>query len=197
MGAGKSTASQAFEALGIEVVDADQLAHAVTGPGGRAMPDIAAQFGPSVVQADGGLNRNAMRALAFGEVTARQRLEAIVHPLVGEAAQQALQGATSPYVIYAVPLWFEKHGRARPDWVWRVVVVDLPEAIQRARVQARSALPEDQLTAMLARQARREDRLSIADHVLINASDPGALKSQVEALHRTLLTALDQPESPG
>ncbi|MEY3670199.1 MAG: hypothetical protein RL258_1595 [Pseudomonadota bacterium] len=193
MGAGKSTAARAFTNLGISVVDADALAHGVTGPGGLALPALRAAFGEALVSEAAGLDRVAMRTQAFEDPEIRQRLEAIVHPLVAEQAEQRLAAAEGPYAVYMVPLWIERQGADRagwPDWAWRVVVIDLPEPVQRSRILARSPMPEETLQAMLARQAGRSERLAIADYAIANDQGPEALALAITCLHDRLLRDL-------
>lgn len=200
MGAGKSTAARAFEDLGIAVVDADALAHEVTGPGGRALPALRAAFGEPLVGEATGLDRVAMREKAFQDPGIRQRLESIVHPLVAEQAEQRLLAAKSPYAVYMVPLWIERQGADRahwPAWVWRVLVIDVPEALQQTRIRARSPMPEATLRAMLARQSGRSARLTIADYAITNDRGPEVLASAVVCLHDRLLRDLAAAEAHG
>ncbi|NBT74740.1 MAG: dephospho-CoA kinase [Betaproteobacteria bacterium] len=196
MGAGKSSACNAFRSLGIAIVDADEIAHRVTASGGRAIPGILSIFGSQLLQEDGALNRDAMRSLAFKDPEALRQLEGIVHPLVRDEARLELARAQGPYVVYAVPLWVETQGSQRPDWVWRVVVIDLPEDLQRARVLARQPIAQDTLDGMLARQATRAQRLAAADIVLSNNGTPDDLRAAVRELHRSLLACLDQRSPP-
>ena len=198
MGAGKSTAARAFADLDIAVVDADALAHAVTGPGGKALPALRAAFGGALVGEAAGLDRVAMRERAFQDPAIRVRLESIVHPLVAEQAEQRLLAAESLYAVYMVPLWIERQGadRARwPAWAWRVVVIDLPEALQQTRILARSPMPEETLRSMLARQAGRSQRLAIADYAIANDQGPEALASAIACLHDRLLRDLAAAEA--
>lgn len=189
MGAGKSTAAQAFTDKGILVLDADALVHGLTGPGGRAVPALADAFGPTFVSQEKGLDRVAMREHVFQDPSARQRLEAIVHPLVAELALSRLAAAEGPYSVYMVPLWVERQGQDRaawPAWAWRLLVIDLPEPEQWQRVMRRSPMPSDTLAAMLARQATRQQRLAVADYAIRNVGDPERLRASVDMLHDRL-----------
>ncbi|MEY4082745.1 MAG: putative dephospho-CoA kinase [Pseudomonadota bacterium] len=188
MGMGKSTACSLLQELGIEVVDADSLAHQLTQPDGEAIAAIEAVFGRSVIRADGGLDRPAMRARAFESPGQRVQLESILHPLIQAAAQEALGRARGPYCVYAVPLWAEVYGHQRPDWAWRVVTLDLPTDIQLARIRSRGAPPDDELQAMLDRQASRRDRRQSADLVIDNRGSLDDLRREIRALHTRLVS---------
>ena len=185
IGCGKSTVADLFAALGASVVDTDLIAHALTAPHGAAMPAIVAAFGAGYADADGALDRAKMRALAFSDPAARQRLERILHPLIRDATAAAAAAATGPYVIYVVPLLIESGSwRAR---VSRILAVDCPENEQISRVMARNGLPEAQVKAIMAAQVSRQARLAAADDVIRNDDGLGALAPQVERLHRNYL----------
>lgn len=185
IGCGKTTAAQLFEQLGASVVDTDAIAHALTAAGGAAMAAIRTRFGPRYVQADGSLDRAAMRALVFTDQGARQDLEAILHPLIREASIEAVREARGPYVLLMVPLLVETGGY--PGLVDRVLVIDCDATRQVERVRARSQLSEDQVRAIMATQAAREDRLRAADDLIRNDADHGALAEQVRHLHARYL----------
>ncbi|MCL2656216.1 MAG: dephospho-CoA kinase [Betaproteobacteria bacterium] len=182
IGSGKSAVAHCFAAHGIEIVDTDALAHELTGAKGAAMPAICAAFGQQVMCADGALDRAAMREIVFNDASARERLEAILHPMIRTESVARVRQATSPYVILAVPLLIESGAyRARCD---RVLVIDCPEALQVERVRIRSGLSESQTRAIMAAQASRADRLAAADDVIDNSRDLDALTAQVAALDR-------------
>ena len=181
IGSGKSTVADAFAALGAGIVDTDQIAHSLTTPNGAAMPAILAEFGPTVADATGAMDRSAMRQLVFSDPLARRRLEAILHPMIGAESTRALEAIGGPYRIVVVPLLVEgRHWRSRVD---RILVVDCPRALQIERVIQRSGLAREQIEAILDAQATREERLSQADDVIDNSGSPEALTSQINALH--------------
>ena len=185
IGCGKSTVADLFAAQGIAVVDTDLIAHELTGPAGAAMPEIVAAFGSGVVASQGGLDRAAMRRLAFADSAARQRLEGILHPRIRGEAERLCAQAMTPYVLLVVPLLIEAGVyRAR---VRRVLVVDCDEATQVSRVMARSGLTSDEVRAIMATQLSRAERLAAADDVVSNAGGREALEPQVLALHRDYL----------
>ncbi|HEU4853537.1 MAG TPA: dephospho-CoA kinase [Telluria sp.] len=185
IGSGKSLVGFMFAERGVTVIDTDAIAHAMTAPHGPAMARIAAEFGTGFVAADGSLDRAQMRALVFSDPGARQRLEAILHPMIREAANAAAVNATGPYTIFVVPLLVESG-----DWrerVARVLVVDCPEALQVQRVVARNGLAESQVQAIMATQASRAERLAAADDVIVNDTEIDVLELRVEALHQQYL----------
>ena len=194
IGSGKSTVADLFVARGAALVDTDAIAHELTGPQGAAMAAIAAAFGPAAVAARGALDRAAMRRQVFADATARQRLEAILHPLIRAESDRRCQAARAPYVILAVPLLVES-GSYR-ERVQRVLVVDCPEAVQVARVMARNGLGEAEVQAILAAQASRQQRLAVAADVVDNGGDAAALVPQVERLHRQYLAAASGIHAP-
>lgn len=186
VGCGKTTVADLFAALGATVVDTDLIAHALTVPDGAAMPAILAEFGPGFATPEGALDRAKMRALAFTDAGARQRLEHILHPLIRQATAAAAAAATGPYVVFVVPLLIESGSwRGR---VSRILAIDCPENLQISRVMARNGLQEAQVQAIMAAQVSREARLAAADDVIRNDDGIEALAPQVERLHRFYLT---------
>jgi dephospho-CoA kinase len=169
IGSGKSTVAGLLEALGATRIDADALARATTAAGGAAIPAIRDAFGPALLNVEGALDRDRMRQLAFADSSARARLEAIVHPLVGlsiEHAAREAQTAGARCVVFDIPLLVESaHWRKRLD---RVLVVDCHSDTQIQRVMQRNGLPRAEVQAIMGAQASREQRLQAADAVLFN-----------------------------
>ncbi|MFN6960787.1 MAG: dephospho-CoA kinase [Rhodocyclaceae bacterium] len=182
IGSGKSAAAERFAARGVPVVDTDAISRALTGPGGAAVVPIRAAFGAGVITADGALDRAAMRRIAFADPMARKRLESILHPLIrAESEARLCRLASAEYAILVVPLLIESGAfRSRVD---RVCVVDCPEELQIARVMARSGLSRDEILAIIAAQASREERLAAADDVIDNTQGLADLDAQVARLH--------------
>ena len=170
IGSGKSTAAQMLADLGAAIIDADAIARSVTAPGGAAMGAIATAFGRDYVRADGALDRDRMRALAFADPNARQRLESIIHPLVGQETQQQARNAVAAgkqLVVFDIPLLVES-GRWR-ERLDRVLVVDCSSATQIQRVTARSSdMTAASVERIIAAQAPRLRRLAAADIVICN-----------------------------
>ena len=182
IGSGKSTVARRLATLGALVVDTDALAHALTAPGGAAIPAIAAAFGPDMIGPDGAMDRAKMRALVFGDPAQRQRLEAILHPMIGDATHaQASRAGAGQAVVFDVPLLTESGTwRQRVD---RIVVVDCATTTQVARVVARSRWTADAVERAIAHQATREQRRAIADAVIVNEGLTLAqLEAEVDAL---------------
>jgi len=185
IGSGKSAVAVLFAELGADIVDTDAIAHQLTGRGGAAIEPIRAAFGGSVITPEGALDRAAMRRLVFSDPAAKQRLEAILHPMIRVEADLRCVSAQGAYVILVVPLLVETGSyRGRVD---RILVVDCAEATQVARTMARSGLTEAEVRSIMAVQAGREARLAAADDVIDNDGDLEALRAQVEALHRRYL----------
>lgn len=168
IGSGKSTVSQMLVELGAHLVDTDAISRALTAPGGDAIPHIARQFGDDFIDPTGAMDRVRMRELAFTDLSAMARLEAILHPLIGlHADQHADLALPNQHIIYDVPLLAES-GRKWKDKVDRILVVDCEPETQIARVMVRSGWPREAVEAVLAKQAQRETRRALADHIILN-----------------------------
>jgi len=194
IGSGKSAAAEEFARLGATVVDADAIAHELTGPGGAAVPAIRSLFGDAYVDSTGAMDRDKVRALAFTDVDAKRRLEGLLHPMIRDESRKRIDAATGPYVVYVVPLLVES-GDYR-DRVQRVLVVDCPEDAQVARVRRRSGLGDAQIRRIIAAQAPRAARLAAADDVIDNSTTLDALRQAVSRLHAQYLAlAAGSPSS--
>ncbi|MEZ5627830.1 MAG: dephospho-CoA kinase [Rhodocyclaceae bacterium] len=185
IGSGKSAASDRFGLCGAAIVDTDLIARELTAAGGAALPAIRASFGDELIATDGALDRAAMRARAFADPAERQRLEAILHPMIRAESDHQCAAAEAPYVVLVVPLLIESGSyRQRCQ---RIAVVDCDEAVQVSRVMSRSGLPRDQVEAIMAAQLPRADRLAAADDVIDNSGNLEQLYRQVDALHMRYL----------
>ncbi len=189
IGSGKSSAAKFFAALGACVIDADEIAHELTQPHGAAISAIRQDFGEGFITVEGALNREKMRGLVFSDNASRQKLEAILHPLIHMAAARSAALAASPYVIMVVPLLLETGGYR--EMVQRVLVVDCDEQKQIVRAMARSGLSAHEVRAIMATQIARQQRLQQADDVIVNDSDLAHLQQQVAALHQKYLALAD------
>ncbi|XKH61400.1 dephospho-CoA kinase [Halomonas sediminis] len=181
---GKSTVVRAFESLGVPWVDADDVAREVVQPGEPALEAIAERFGPCVLQESGSLDRRKLRDIIFNDPEQRLWLESVTHPRVRERLLEhlaRLQASQPAYVMLVSPLLFESGQDALVD---RCVVVDVPEALQLQRTQARDDVSESQVRAILAVQLSRQERLSRADDVIDNSCSEAEMREQVAQLDR-------------
>jgi dephospho-CoA kinase len=181
---GKSTVSKFFAELGVPVIDADEISRLVVQPGSAGLAGIVRRFGSGVLDADGSLNRRALRALIFEDAAARRDLEAILHPLIRGEMEAIAERAGGEYQIFAIPLLVEGGPSDRVD---RILVVDADEESQVGRVMARDRIPEPQARAILAAQASRAARLAAADDVISNSGTVADLRQQVTKLHAKYL----------
>lgn len=166
IGSGKSTVASMLQTHGATVIDADTISRACTASSGLAIPAIATTFGAQFIAADGSLDRDRMRLLVFDKPSARQALEAIVHPLVGDEIRRQIDAAATPCIVFDIPLLVESpRWRAQLD---RVLVVDCLPATQKARVRERSSWNETTVDAAMRSQATRQQRLAAADLVVHN-----------------------------
>lgn len=179
---GKTTVANLFAAHGVPLVDSDLIAREVVEPGQPALAAVADAFGPDVLGPDGRLDRRRLRDIIFSDPTARARLEAILHPAIrAEMERQSAAAAEAgPYQVLVIPLLAEGGRRDRAD---RVLVVDVPEALQVERLMARDTVSREQAQASLQAQASRAARLAIADDVVTNTGRIEDLREQVARLH--------------
>jgi dephospho-CoA kinase len=177
---GKSTVARLFAALGVPIIDTDELAREVVAPGTPLLRSIASRFGTELIRPDGSLDRRALRDLVFATAQDRDDLEAMTHPAIRELVEVRSAAAGGPYQVIAIPLLVEKGAAYRLD---RVLVVDCDESLQIRRLQARDGSTLEQAKAILAAQASRAQRLSFADDVIANEGELASLRDQVEALH--------------
>lgn len=181
IGSGKSTVAACLVACGAHLVDTDAIARALTQPDGAAMPALAAAFGGQALTAEGALDRDHMRRLVFADADAKRRLEAILHPLIGQEAQRQAARAQGRPVVFDVPLLAESpHWRSR---VQRVLVVDCEASTQIERVARRPGWTAEAAARVVAQQAPRALRRSVADAVIHNEGlSLQALHAEVQAL---------------
>jgi dephospho-CoA kinase len=180
IGSGKSAVADAFRRLGVEVVDADAIAHEVSAPGREGHRAVVDAFGPAVLDAGGELDRAKLRRGAFTDAAYRARLEAALHPAIRAEIQRRVTGWRGAYGVLVVPLLLERGGTA--ELADRVLVVDCPEDEQVRRTRARSGLSETEVRAIMAAQLPRAARLARADDVLDNAGPPEAIAPAVARL---------------
>lgn len=184
---GKSEVTRRFEALGVPVFDADLAAREALAPGSPGLAAVVQAFGPEVLAEDGDLDRHAMRQRVFADEAARRQLEAIVHPVVRACLRRQITNCQAPYAVLAIPLLSESGGRKRWPVIDRILVVDVPAAVQIQRLVARDQVDETLARRMLATQASRAQRLAIADDVIANDGALATLDAEVSRLHRRYL----------
>jgi dephospho-CoA kinase len=197
IGSGKSAAAACFADHGVALIDTDVIARELTAADGAAIAPIVATFSATVLNAEGALDRAAMRQRAFADLAVRTRLEGILHPLIrAESERQVCRLASAdfsfPYIVLVVPLLVES-GVYR-DRIGRVAVVDCPEEMQIARVMARNGLSRAEVLAIMAAQASRAERLAAADDVIVNDAGLDKLRDQVARAHAAYL-AMAQSQS--
>ena len=181
---GKSTAAKFFGALGVPILDSDQVARDVVEPGQPPLERLVERFGRKILTPDGHLDRPALRDIVFSDPKARADLEALTHPAIGAAMEARSAAAGGPYQILVIPLLVEKNLASHVD---RVLVVDCDEELQIRRLRDRDGSTPEQVQAILKAQAPRAVRLKAADDVIHNDSDMSAVRDQVAALHQRYL----------
>ena len=187
IGSGKSTVADRFAKLGAAIIDTDVISHQLTGPDGRAMPEIIACFGSEIANSTGAMDRAAMRGRVFSDSDARRKLEAILHPMIRAESVLRLQAVTAPYALLVVPLLVENLASYQ-HLLNRIAVVDCEESQQLARISSRSGISLEQAKSILAVQANQASRLQIADDLIENRGDLVGLDHQIQRLHQKYLT---------
>lgn len=183
---GKTAVSDHFAHLGAPIIDTDRISRELVEPGKAALVEIQKQLGNRFIRTDGTLNRKLLREHVFSDAGDRKTLENILHPAIREAVECRLSELRDePYAIVVVPLLTENGLMTMVD---RVLVVDVPEALQIRRVCDRDYISEQQAEKILTAQASRAERKAIADDIIENSGDLQALHRQIEALHRQYLT---------
>ncbi len=194
IGSGKSAVTERFAALGVPVIDADLVSRELVAPGQPALDEIARRFGGHVVDARGRLLRPALRQIVFNDEPARQALNDILHPRIHARLRADAQAADYPYALLAIPLLAEsRHGYA---WLDRVLVVDAPMEVQIERAMRRDGMDRASAQRLIAAQATREERLALADDVIVNDGPIQALDDSVARLHQFYLRLADERGAP-
>ena len=192
IGSGKSAASDWFAQQGIDIIDADVIAHEVVVKGSSTLRKIQRKFGDWVLNANGDMDRAAVRTHVFTYPDALIELEAITHPAIREAAKKQLAESTSPYVVLSAPLLIEAAEAGLANLCQRILVMDATENTQLARASQRDALSVQKIEAIMVNQLSREERNRHADDVVLNENDLAALYVQLEPLHQDYLKLAQQ-----
>ncbi|GAK84632.1 dephospho-CoA kinase [Vibrio ponticus] len=182
---GKTTVANIFrDQFAIEIVDADVVAREVVEPGSEGLDAITARYGQTILQADGNLNRSALREIIFSQPEEKQWLDALLHPMIRRNMQQQLAQVSSEYALLVIPLMVENNLQQLAD---RVLVVDVDEELQVERTMNRDGVSRQQAESILQSQASREQRLAIANDVIKNHSQNQQLLPQITELHKKYL----------
>ncbi|MFK8021232.1 MAG: dephospho-CoA kinase [Pseudomonadales bacterium] len=184
IGSGKTAVTDRFSQLGITIVDADLASRVIVEPGRTALIKIAEHFGDDILLESGELNRAELRSRIFSEPTEREWLEQLTHPLIGEEIARQLENSTSPYTIFVSPLLIET---TQAQLTHRILLVDVPVEVQIARTMQRDDNSEEQVRAIIASQASREERHAKTDDIILNDQGLDWLDQEVARLHKLYL----------
>ncbi|MCB6183638.1 dephospho-CoA kinase [Leeia sp. TBRC 13508] len=185
IGSGKTAASDAFHALGVNVIDTDLISHELTSKNGKAISLISSHFGSDYIDSEGKLDRKKMRELIFTNANAKLALEQIIHPLIEYEVAQQIQSSQGAYALVVVPLLFESQ-RYR-SLVNYVIALDCSEEMQIERVMTRSQLSREAVKNIMQHQLSRSERNALANFILVNDGTKEALIEKVRLLHEQLL----------
>lgn len=192
IGSGKSTAAQRFEELGVPIVDADVIARNVVEPGKPVLKEVIAAFGEKVVNSDGELDRTELRKIVFENREYKALLESILHPRIYDEILRQIDHLSAPYCIVVIPLLAESKRIYPLD---RVLVIDLPHALQLERTSARDQQSEEKIDKIIQSQSSRKKRLSLADDVVENSGTVELLYERIDLLHQKYTELAHQFES--
>jgi len=185
IGCGKSTVARIFADLNIPVLDADQIAHSLVEKGQPALARIQQEFGASILNPDGSLNRRHLREIVFSDLKQKQKLESILHPLIYKNLQAELESLVAPYCIISIPLLFETDMIHLVD---RILVIDCPVETQIERVKIRDNLTIERIQSIIDNQVSRAYRIAKADDLIDNSTTDYRLAEQVKKLHNLYLS---------
>lgn len=185
IGSGKTTVSDMFSELGIQIIDADIISRNLTASGGKAIQLIEKNFGTHSIDSNGGMDRKYIRELVFNSPKERKKLESILHPLIREEILEKVRKALGQYSLLSVPLM--NKNSVWPTLCDRILLVDCPEEEQIKRVQIRSKLSEAEIKKIISSQSAAIEKLSFADDVIFNFNSLEALQQKVLQLHELYL----------
>ena len=192
IGSGKSAATDWFAMQGIDIIDADVIAHEVVAKGSSTLCSIQKKFGDWVINPAGQMDRAAVRTHVFAHPEALIELEAITHPAIREAAKIQLATSTSTYVILSAPLLIEGAEAGLANLCQRILVIDATEDTQISRASLRDEQSMIKIKAIMANQLNRDERNQHADDLVVNDGDIAAFHQQLEPLHQAYLTLAQQ-----
>ena len=187
IGSGKSTIAHCFNALGIQSIDADDVARLVVQPGSICLNEIHQRHGDAILLQDGSLNRKALRTIIFNQPEERVWLETLTHPAIRQEIHRQLAEITSPYGLLVHPLLFETHQNSLCK---QVIAIDVPRDIQIERVMIRDHIDKESALKILATQLNNDERIARADLVIENAGNIAEMNAKVLKLHKNILASL-------
>ena len=190
IGSGKTSATRFFAAEGIAIIDADTIAHELTGAQGNAIPNIKKYFGVDFITKNGELDRKKMKNRIFSDINSTKKLEEILHPLIQAEVMHRIENASSPYIIVVAPLLLETGDYC--ETVTRILVVDCNEEYQISRTVSRDGLSKEEVRTIMATQKSRQERLNQADDVIVNDTDISSLQEKVKLQHNIYLSLLQK-----
>ena len=192
IGSGKTTAEEIFSSLGVETIDADQIANNLLKRNTNTYKKIVETFDESILTNEKEINRLRMREIIFRNKLAKKRLEGILHPEIRSVMNHEFKKATGQYVLQVIPLWFEVYGEARPPDIWKIIVVESSIKCRKERTLSRSKADMDTFDLILDNQANDSERRKIADDIIVNQGTIKELQLQVHSIHERYINCLRQ-----
>ncbi len=190
IGSGKSVVAAMFSRLGTPIIDADSISRELTGSPGPILQQIVNVFGQEVIDRTGNLDRGVLRTRVFSDDLSRQKLEAILHPVINERMESIYLQIDAPYCIFCIPLLLETDSHTKVD---RILVIDCPVSLQIERTCTRDNLSRKIVEKIINAQGSREIRLKSANDVIVNDSNIDNLSARVNELHIAYLKLVNKP----
>ena len=190
IGSGKTTAEEIFSSLGVETIDADQIANNLLKKNTNTYKKIVETFDESVLTNEKEINRLRMREIIFRNKLAKKKLEGILHPEIRSIMNHEIKKASGQYVLQVIPLWFEVYGEERPNNVWKIIVVESSIKCRKERTLRRSKADMDTFDLILNNQANDSERRKIADDIIVNQGTIEELQMQVNSIHKRYINCL-------
>ena len=188
IGSGKSAAANFFVELGVDLIDADDLAKNVLNKNSKGYELFINEFGEQYLDNDKNIDRDLLRKTIFIDSDKKNKLENIIHPQVRSGIEEFIKSSKSDYCIVVVPLIYETRSSSYYD---RILVIDCDEEIQINRSAIRDNTENKEIKKIISKQASREERLSIADDVILNNRTLDSLKEEVIKLHKKYIKMLN------
>ena len=184
IGSGKSAAAALFKDIGVDLIDADDLARDSLSINSEGYKLFIDEFGDKYLDENKNINRELIRKLIFNDSDAKSKLENIIHPIVRSGIETFIKNKKSDYCIIVVPLIFETNSSKIYD---RVLVIDCDVDVQISRTSKRDNQAKSDIENIINKQATREQRLSIADDVIVNNGSLDLLRNEVLKIHKRYL----------